>query len=287
MNRLTIEKQAQLVAALVEGNSLRGTGRWVKIRFNTVTRNLLWLGEACQKFHDTRAVNLTKCVRFEADELWAFIYAKDKNITPEMRATMGVIGSVWTWVALCPDTRFVISWHIGGHEPSDCETFMTDVAGRIPGRVQMSSDQLPHYRTAVENAFGDRVDYATIRKLLKPGEQKTPDGKYEQPAFDGLRKASVLGNPAPEYLSTGSIESFNLQIRMSGGRYLRSSNRFSRKLRNMKAALALNFAYYNYVRIHPAIKVTPAMEMGLTDRLWEIEDLIAQLNLKQLPQQPI
>lgn len=250
---------------------MRGTGRLVDVTLNTVLRNLLWLGDACQKLHNATVCEL-KCRRLEADELWSFNYAKDKNLPRGLQEKRD-FGDMWTWVAIDPDTRLIVSWHVGKREYVDAQTFATDLASRIIGRVQITTDQLAHYRTALFEAFGDQADYATIQKKSGP-PSITEDGKIERPeAVKPQRKASVFGKPDPSLIRTSSIESQNLLMRMSMRRYMRAMNGFSRKIENKRAALALHFTYYNFCRVSPPIRVTPAMEAGLADHVWEIEEL--------------
>lgn len=285
MNRLPITKQALIAGHLVEGAGCRQTSRLCGCTLNTVLRNLVWIGEACYEFHDQVVRGLT-CSRVEADELWSFVYAKDRvlhELPDEKRAGAG---TKWTWVAIDPDSRLVINWHVGDHEASDAQIFMDDLASRIPGRIQLTTDQLMHYLPAVQNAFGDRVDYATIQKKFKR-TTLTPDGRYEQPILRGNRRKSHFGEPDPEQITTTSIESQNFVLRQTNRRYSRSTNMFSKRIRNMRASLALNYAYYNFCRIHPAIRITPAMAANLTTWVWEIEELIERVNVDQSRKVPL
>ncbi|MDO8543763.1 MAG: hypothetical protein Q7S40_25255 [Opitutaceae bacterium] len=254
------------------------------VTLNTVLRNLVWLGEACYTFHDQNVRGLN-CMRIEADEAWAFIYAKDKTLASLPRHLRAFAGTRWTWISIDPDSKMVVNWHVGRHKPSDAQEFMDDLASRIPGRLQLTSDQLQHYRAAVENAFGDRVDYATIQKVMgKP--RFTPDGRIEQPKLRKNRKASVYGHPDEELVTTTTIEAQNLLLRMSNRRYTRFTNAFSRRIRNMRASVALHFTYYNFCRIHPVIRVTPAMEAGLVTSALQIEELIERLNVEESRKEP-
>lgn len=274
MNRLSAEQQGEIISALVEGNTIRGTAKLVHVTRNTVTRYLLWIGEACQRFHDETVVNL-KCRLIEADELWHFVHAKDKNLPPELLNNPD-FGDCYTWIAMDPDSRLVTNWHAGKREYYDAQFFIHDLARRIPGQVQITTDQLTHYRTAIAEAFGTRADYATIRKKLG-SIPKSPDGKFEQPGLKNVRRASVMGNPNPDLITTAHIERQNGTLRGASRRYARATYAFSKKLANAKAALAIHFVYYNFVRIHGAIRVPPAMEAGLIEKSWEIEDMVALL----------
>lgn len=273
MNRLPQEKIERLVALLVEGNSIRGISRILDMTKRTVLRNLVWIGEACQKFHDENVRGL-KCKEIQADETWNFIYAKEKNV-PKLKKAPPEAGSCWTWVAIDPISNLVPSWYVGKqHDSSEADFLMGDLASRIPGKVQITTDQLMHYRPAIETAFGDRVNYATIQKKLAD-VTKTPDQKFEPQEFKGQRQASIYGNPDPERVTTTSVESNNLRMRLSMRRYMRSMNGFSRSLKNQRAAVALHFMHHNFCRISPPIKVTPAMEAGIADHVWDIEELTA------------
>lgn len=275
MNRLSIEKQAQIAALLVCEMSVRGTAKTAGVTLNTVLRNLLWLGDACQRFHDTNVRGL-KIAHIQADEMWSFVYAKDKNVGA-LKTPPPFAGSIWTWLAIDPSTRFVPSWWIGGHEVADAQIFMNDLAARIPGNVQISTDQLRHYPTAVEEAFGDRASFATVSKKLAE-VTKSPDGRFEpQEKVKGDRRVSVFGNPDLQQVNTYTIESLNSSLRHYLKRYGRDTKGFSRRVPNLRAAVALHFAYYNFCRIHPSISVTPAMEVGLTKTVWEIEDLVERV----------
>ncbi len=254
------------------------------MKFDTVMRNAVWLGEACYAFHGETVRNLG-CTRIEADEAWTFVYAKDRTLEDLPEEVRLIAGTRWTWISIDPDSKLVVNWHVGGHEPADAQEFMDDLAARIPGRLQLTTDQLQHYRTAVENAFGDRVDYATIqKKMRKP--TLTPHNRYEQPRLRKNRKASVYGNPDPELITTTTIESRNLLLRMGNRRYARATNAFSRKEQNLRASVALHFTYYNFCRVHPVIRCTPAMEVGLTDHIWEIEELIAKIDVEESRKEP-
>lgn len=270
MNRLSQLKQEMLIAALVEGNSVSGSARLAQVTKVTALRNLVWIGTACQKFHD-KTVRDLKSTAVEADEMWNFIHAKGKNLPQALKGSRDH-GDMWTWIGMCSISKLVIAWHVGKHDSSDAEIFAEDFASRIPGRVQISTDQLQRYRPAIENAFGTRADYATLSKKLGKTPE-TADGKYEQPKLKAERIASVYGNPNLDAVSTHSIERQNLTVRMSVRRYARATNAFARKIDNTRAALALHFVYYNFARIHSAHRVTPAMEAGISDHVWDIDEI--------------
>ncbi|MEO7413588.1 MAG: IS1 family transposase [Opitutaceae bacterium] len=272
MNRLSQIKQDLLVAAIVEGTSIRGAARIADITKNSAIRNLNWIGAACQTYHDKHVRNL-KCFHIEADEMWSYIHAKDRNLPLDLIGSKEH-GDMWNWIGIDAESKLVISWHVGKKETSDAKTFATDLASRLPGKVQISTDQLMHYRPAFEEAFGTRAAYGTISK--KFGNVKmSPDGKYEQPKLKKMRQYAVMGNPIPDAISTHCIERYNLSVRQSTRRFSRATLAFSRKIKNKRAAVALYFTYFNFCRIHPVIRVTPAMDAGLADHPWEIREIVA------------
>jgi IS1 family transposase len=274
MNRLSFDTQTKIVALLAEGNSLRATSRLLGITLNSVSRNMVWLGEGAQRFHDATVHGL-KSTRLEADECWSFLNGKEDSLPAELRGHPD-FGTCWTWVSIDPDSKIIPNWYIGKHEASDAAIFINDLARRIPGRLQLTTDQLMHYRTVIEEAFGDRVDYATIRKDFN-NPTLTPDGKFEPVKHKAERRASVYGNPDKDLVTTSSIESQNTRLRLWNKRYNRNTIAFSRRLRNMRASLAIHFCYYNFCRIPKAIRCTPAMEAGLTDHIWEVEELVEKI----------
>lgn len=279
MNRLSTKTQQDIAAHIVEGNSLRSISRLLDITYNTVARNVLWIGEGLLEFHHQHVRELRPRL-VQADELWSIIYGKDKNLPPALQGSRD-FGDMYTWVALDPEARLFISWHVGKREFADAQIFATDLASRIVSRVQITTDQLSHYRTALFEAFGDGADYATLRKATGDAG-KTPDGRFERPENLKIhRKASVFGKPDTELISTSSIESYNLQLRMSSKRYQRFTNAFSKKIEPKRATLTINFCYHNFCRRCPPIRVSPAMEAGLTDHIWTIEEL-----LRHVPERP-
>jgi IS1 family transposase len=272
MNILSIEKRIQIVALLVEGNSLRATSRIADVSINTVTKLLVDGGTACQKFHDETVKNVFS-KRVQCDEIWSFVYAKAKNVPEEMK---GQAGDVWTWVGMDADSKLVLSWFVGNRDADSANIFMQDVAGRLKSRVQLTTDGHHAYLDAVENSFIG-VDYAQLIKLY--GQQPTKDERRYSPAkCIGAKKSPVMGDPDPKYISTSYIERQNLTMRMHMRRFTRLTNAFSKKIENHCHAIALHFVYYNFVKIHKTLRVTPAMEAGLTKDLWNIEDIVKLTN---------
>jgi IS1 family transposase len=282
MNRLITEKRTALVAALVEGNSVRATARMTDVAFNTVLKFVVDIGDACAAFYDRSMRNLT-CQRIQADEIWQFCYAKDKNVPVGMRrapftstpgcADSDLVGSVWTWVAIDADTKLVPSFHVGIRDAACAFHFMTDLAARLTNRVQLTTDGHKAYLYAVSGAFGvDNIDYAMLVKLygttIEGEKPNTRETRYSPPICLGARPEPKFGDPDPEHISTSYAERQNLTMRMGMRRFTRLTNAFSKKVENLKHALALHYVHYNFVRIHKTLRCTPAMEAGITDRLW-------------------
>jgi len=270
MNRLSIEKRCQVVASLVEGCSIRATARMADVSKNTVVKLLRDLGEACIEYHDQH-VRSIEAGRIQADEIWAFCHAKAKNVPEEKKGEFGY-GDVWTFTALDADTKLMISWLVGQRTQTCATAFMQDVRERVVGRPQITTDALKVYANAVDRAFGMDVDYAMLEKdYATPPEAET---RYSPAVCVAAEKIAVWGNPDPEHISTSYVERANLTLRMSNRRFTRLTNAFSKKVENLVYALAIHFLYYNFVRIHGSLRMTPAMKAGITNHLWEIEDLV-------------
>ena len=269
MNRLSTERRAQILSCLVEGNSLRATSRMTAASKNTVTKLFCDVGAACSEYQHQTLRNLI-CRRIQCDEIWSFVFAKQKNLPEKLRHHPGA-GDVWTWVAIDADTKLAVSWLIGGRDADYANAFMQDVAGRLANRVQLTTDGHGPYLEAVEGAFGVDVDFAQLIKIYG----SAPDAKkrYGPPVCVGARKEPFTGNPDKRHISTSYIERQNLTMRMCMRRFTRLTNAFSKKVENLEHAVSLHFMHYNFVRIHQTLRVTPAMEAGVTDRLWSIEDI--------------
>lgn len=274
MNRLSSEKRAQVVAALVEVNSIRAAVRMTGVAKNTVARLLVELGAACLRYSNEALQDLT-CRRIQADEIWSFGYAKQKNFRPEMLEDDKHAGDVWTWAAMDAETKLVASWMVGPRDAGIATYFLQDLAGRLKNRVQPTTDGHRAYLTAVEDSFGGDVDYAQLVKIYGP----SPEGarRYSPAECLGCRQESRIGNPDPKHISTSYIERQDLTMRMSMRRFTRLTNGFSKKIENHIAAISLHFFHDNFVRIHKSLKITPAMAAGMTDRLWEISDIVRLL----------
>jgi len=274
MNRLSPEKRTAVIAALVEGNSLRATCRMTGVAKNTVVKLLVDLGTVCSIEQDRRMRDLT-CERIECDEIWAFVYSKQKNVPLEKR---GEAGDVWTWVALDPDTKLVPTFHIGPRDMGSAHAFMHDLARRMRSRIQLTTDAFGPYLPAVRSAFGDDVDYAQLVKTYGTDQDpRRPERRYSPSVCLGAAPMPVNGNPDADKISTSHIERLNLTMRMSMRRYTRLTNAFSKKVENLTAAVSLHFMYYNFVRVHQSLKTTPAVAAGVTDHVWSLDELIGLL----------
>lgn len=269
MNTLPLEKRVQIITLLVEGSSLRSISRICDVSINTVSKLLVEVGIACWEFHDSHVVNVSS-QRIQCDEIWSFVYSKEKN-KPE-----GIenAGDIWTWVAIDADSKLVVSWNVGNRDADSANTFMQDVADRVSGYVQLTTDGHHAYLQAVGEAFGDNIDYAMLVKLYgKEGEGKTAEKKYSPAKFTGSKKTIISGNPDEEHISTSYVERQNLTMRMHMRRFTRLTNAFSKKIENHCYAIALHFVYYNFVKQHKTLRITPAMAAGLTKRFMSIEDI--------------
>ncbi len=272
MNRLPVAKRAQILAMLCEGNSMRSAARLAGVSLNTVSKLLVAAGEACATVHDEH-VRKVEAKRIQADEIWSFCYAKAKNVTEEMQEKNPNAGDVWTWTALDAESKLIITWHVGGRSTSDAHDFMFDLAGRVSGRVQLSTDGLPHYPPAIVEAFGEDVDLGVVLKKFSAGGYNP--GRYSPPVCVGCENKPVLGNPDPKHISTSYVERNNLTLRMQMRRYTRLTNGFSKKLQNHVSMVAIYAVWYNFIRPHKSLGgKTPAMQVGLTDRKWNIAEII-------------
>ncbi|HUZ60272.1 MAG TPA: IS1 family transposase [Hanamia sp.] len=271
MNKLPIQKKVQIINLLVEGSSLRATSRIADVSINTVTKLLVDVGKACQKFHNEKVVNVST-KRIQCDEIWSFVYAKDKNATQEQKEVGA--GDAWTWVGIDADTKLVVSWFVGNRDADSANIFMNDVATRLKNRVQLTTDGLKAYLEAVTESFGSQIDFAQLIKLYGGSEGAGNEKKYSPAECTGAKKHTVSGNPDPKRISTSYIERQNLTMRMHMRRFTRLTNAFSKKLENHCYAIALHFVYYNFVKIHKTLRVPPAMEAGLIKRLMSIEDIV-------------
>ncbi len=276
MNQLTNERRAQVIKQIVEGSSIRSTVRITGVAKNTIVKLLQEIGEACNRFQDKALRNLP-CKRVQCDEIWSFCYAKDANVPADKRGQFGY-GDVWTWTAICSETKLIASWMIGNRDAGVATEFMQDLAGRLAHRVQLTTDGHRAYLSAVEDAFGSNVDYAMLVKLY--GGDSNTETRYSPAECIGTRTAEISGRPKREHISTSHVERHNLTMRMSMRRFARLTNAFSKKIENHIAGLSLYFMYYNFCRVHQTLRVTPAMEAGIADHVWTVEEIVELLEKK-------
>lgn len=274
MNKLDIKKQKQIISALVEGNSIRATCRMTGAAKGTVLKLLAAIGEICAEYQYKVLRNLS-CKRIQCDEIWSFCYAKDKNVPDSKQGLFGY-GNVWTFTAICADSKLVPTWHIGNRDLEDAKVFMTDLASRLNKRVQLTTDGHRMYIDAVEEAFGSEIDFSQLIKMY--GLPENHDTKYSPPQCTGIKKLKISGDPDSDKVSTSYVERQNLTMRMNMRRFTRLTNGFSKKVENLGHAVALHFMHYNFCRIHQSLRVTPAMEAGITDHVWEIEEILGLLD---------
>jgi IS1 family transposase len=271
MNRLPSDKRQQVISALVEGNSIRATVRMTGVAKNTIVKLLVEIGKACSAYQD-RTLRDLPCKRLQCDEIWSFCYTKEKNVPSSKRGQFG-FGDVWTWTAICADTKIVPSWLVGTRGAGSAYEFMNDLAGRLSRRVQLTTDGHRVYLDAVESAFGAEIDYAMLVKLY--GRDRDTEATYSPAKVLSCRAVPISGDPDPKHISTSYAERQNLTRRMSMRRFTRLTNAFSKKVENHEAAIALHFMYYNFCRVHQTLRVTPAMEAGVADHVWAIQELVA------------
>ena len=276
MNRLPTEKRAQILGLLVEGMSMRAVTRITGVSINTVTKLLVDVGAACSAYQDQALRNLP-CKRLQCDEIWAFCYAKQKNVAPAMQGILGH-GDVYTWTALCADTKLVPSFLVGKRDADYAKAFMGDLASRLASRVQLTTDGHKAYLSAVEEAFGADIDYAMLVKTYGAPESHADQRRYSPAECTGTIIGTVTGKPDEKHINTSFVERQNLTMRMSMRRFTRLTNGFSKKIENLEHAVALHFMHYNFGRIHKTLRVTPAMEAGVSDHPWSLEEIAVLAN---------
>lgn len=274
MNKLPLAKRTQILAMLCEGSSMRSISRVADVSINTVSKLLVEAGEAALLIHDEMVRNV-KSKRIQCDEIWSFCYAKGKNVEKAKNAPDDA-GSVWTWTAIDSDTKVILSFFVGDRTRDSAVAFMTDLRMRVKGVPQITTDNLWSYQGAVKEAFGRRADFAQLVKSYRstPGAP----GRYSPGSLVGANKRIVQGDPDMRHISTSHVERQNLTMRMSMRRFTRLTNAFSKKLDNHLHALALYFVFYNFVRVHKTLRVSPAMAAGVSDRLWSLEDVVAKID---------
>src|SRR5947209_9278155 len=269
MNCLSTETRARVISCLIEGCSIRATVRMTGAAKNTVVKLLAEIGCACAGYHN-RAVRNLKVRRLQCDEIWCFVGAKAKNVSVEKKQEGW--GDVWTWVGIDADTKLVVSYLVGGRDGGWAKDFMEDCAKRISHRVQITTDGHRAYLDAVEEAFGSDIDYAMLQKIYgAPSDEETR--RYSPAKCIGCDMKVVSGDPDPKHVSTSFVERQNLTMRMHMRRFTRLTNGHSKKIDNHRHAVALHYMYYNFCRIHQTLCVTPAMEAGISDHVWSLEEI--------------
>jgi IS1 family transposase len=275
MNRLSTAKRIAVVAALVEGNSIRATSRMTEVSKPAILKLLADLGPVCAEYHDRTVRNVTT-QRVQVDEIWQFVGAKAKNVKDEQRAHGW--GDTWTWLAMCADTKLIVSWFIGMRDANAAYSLMLDLSGRLANRIQLTTDGYRIYVDAVAGAFGRNIDYAMLKKIYGFDQEEK---RYSPAKIVSTETEVIKGNPDPKHISTSYVERQNLTMRMSIRRFTRLTNAFSKKLENHAYAVALHFVHYNFCRIHKTLRVTPAMAAGLSDHVWSIEEIVGLLEAEE------
>jgi IS1 family transposase len=277
MKQLNTTQRTQVIKCLCEGMSIRATVRITGVAKNTIANLLAEMGEVCAKLHDRKMRGL-KAKRIQCDEIWSFVGAKKRNASPEQKAEGW--GDVWTWTAIDADTKLCISYLVGGRGLGWATDFTTDIRLRVIGRPQISTDAHKPYLQAIETAFGANVDYAQVHKIYG-ATNDTPEARHSPAKCIGCEMKTVIGDPDYEHVSTSFAERQNLNMRMHMRRFTRLTNAFSKKIENHAAAISLYFAFYNFCRVHQTLRVTPAMEAGIANHVWTIEELVALLPVPQ------
>jgi len=273
MNRKNTADRAQILRCLVEGNSIRSTVRLTGASKNTITKLLVETGKACSLYQDEHFVNLP-CKRIQVDEIWSFVHNKEAN-TPHGK--WAEVGDIWTWTAMCADTKLIASWSVGKRTLAVAKEFMEDLASRMGSRIQLSSDGHKVYLEAVRNAFGKDIDYGMLVKIY--GSSTDEQTRRYSPSVCIEAKPTVItGKPEVQHISTSFVERQNLTMRMGMRRFTRLTNAFSKKVENHAHAIALHFMYYNFCRVHKTLKTTPAIAAGVADKIWSLEDVIEMVN---------
>ena len=279
MNKLPLAKRVLILTMLVEGMSMRSISRTVGVSINTVTKLMVEAGEACAAYHD-ETVRDVRAKRVQCDEIWAFCYAKEKNVAAAKAAPDGA-GDVWTWTALDSDSKMILACEVGDRSAATAREFMFDVAARLATRVQLTTDGYGAYLKAVGDAFAADVDYAMLVKLYgEPTGTKGHERKYSPATCTGAIKEPIFGKPERDHISTSHVERQNLTMRMGMRRFTRLTNAFSKKLENHLHMLSLYFVYYNFVRVHKSLRVSPAMAAGVSDTLRDVEWIVSLIDAR-------
>lgn len=275
MNRLSNSDRCRVLACLVEGNSIRSTVRIAGISKRTVSRLLVEFGDACEDFADRVMTGLT-CEHIQCDEIWSFVGCKQKNLHAQSKVGWG---DAWTWIAIDQKTKLIPTWFLGDRTAQSAYHFMRDLEPRLTNRMQLSTDGHHAYLVAVKAAFLARpIDYGMLIKIYGDA---SGEGKYSPNALTGTKREIILGLPNVEAICISHAERNNLTVRMSMRRFTRLTNGFSKSVEHHRCALAIHFLHYNFARIHQTLRITPAMAAGLTDHVWELQELIALLEMRE------
>lgn len=269
MNRVPLPRRVQIINCLVEGNSIRSTERMTGTHRDTICRLLVEIGEGCTRLMDEQMRDIP-CRRIQVDEIWAYVGKKQARLTPSDDRRR--LGDMWTFVALDPETKLVPTWRVGKRNGENARAFIFDLSERLANRIQLSSDALSTYVDAVERAFSADVDYGQEVKFYDA--EPVGAGRYSPPKIAARERTVIAGNPDQDHISTSLVERQNLTMRMAMRRFTRLTNAFSKKAENLAAAVSLHFAHYNFVRVHRILRVTPAMEARVSDRLWSLDELV-------------
>jgi IS1 family transposase len=275
MNKLDRKARAQILTLLCEGMSIRSITRVTGASKNTVAKLLVDAGQACAAYQDRVLRNLP-CKRVQFDEIWSFIYAKQANVA-KAKSAVGEAGDIWTWTAICADTKLLVSFYVGDRGYRSALEFTRDVAGRLANRIQLTTDGHKAYMQAIDTVFGDEIDYAQLQKIYGNDPAPSAERRYSPAVCVGARLVRKKGSPDPKHISTSYVERQNLTMRMHMRRFTRLTNAFSKKIENHACAIALHSMFYNFVRIHQTLKVSPAMAAGVTKRLWEMTDVVEMM----------
>ena len=277
MNKLPLKTRIQILTMLCEGSSMRSISRICDVSINTVSKLLVDAGKFCADLHD-REVRNVRAKRVQADEIWSFVGAKAKNVAT-MKQPVDGAGDVWTWTALDSDSKLIVSWFVGGRDSECALAFMEDVRDRLANRVQLTTDGHRAYLNAVEEAFGADIDYAMLVKQYgEPEGNKSPERRYSPAVCTGAKKTRIEGSPDPAHVSTSHVERANLTMRMANRRFTRLTNAFSKKFENHVHMIAIYTVWYNFIKMHKTLRMTPAMAADVADKLWSMDDLVAMMD---------
>jgi IS1 family transposase len=279
MNQLPLAQRIHILNMLCEGSSMRSISRVVDVSINTVMKLLVDAGTACALFHNDTVRKVT-AQRIQCDEIWSFCYAKQQHV-PSAKNPVEGAGDVWTWTALDADSKLIVSWLVGDRDGDTAYAFIRDLQSRLANRVQLTTDGHRVYLQAVDRAFGIDVDYAMLIKLY--GQSEDPERRYSPAECIGTETRVITGAPDAAHISTSYIERHNLTTRMALRRFTRLTNAFSKKIENHCHALALYFVWYNFARVHKTLRMSPAMAAGLTQTLWNMEDIAALIEKNEVP----